>query len=263
MRFGNFLKTAFLIGITAVLSVSCLKDTQYEHSYTLPGTFEQLSSDMDNDEFWGESMVNFSAPLLHGDVLFNSKTNEGKTDFTGFAVSRAVYDAENPDALLDDGFYSANAKTGSSKSSTFVVFRNAPDILTESEAEDFHHIVFMASGYGSFTQTSCMVNNTKYVADKIAEYRKNHGQIEVELSATGYSGGTETATAKIKLASNLKQVTDGADSTMSSWTKFDLSALGSVDYIDFSVSFSDPDQTLIPQMFCMDDYFPNVHIVVK
>ena len=108
-----------------------------------------------------------------------------------------------------------------------------------------------------------MVNNTKYVADRIAEYRETTGQIEMKLTATGYSGGEATASAEIMLASNLKQVTDGRDSTMYTWTKLDLSALGNVDYIDFTLSFSDGNQTTIPQAFCLDDFYANIHILVK
>lgn len=262
MRFGHFITGIMLVGATAAISVSCLKGTQYESSYQLRGTFEDFDSSMADDEFWGPGLVNYDAPFLYGDVAFNSATDEGKSAFTGFAVSQAVYDEENPEALLNDGLYSVNCKTGSAGSATFAVFCDTPGIPAVDK-EDFHHIVFMMPGYGTFTPTSCMVNNTKYVADRIAEYRETTGQIEMKLTATGYSGGEATASAEIMLASNLKQVTDGADSTMCTWSRLDLSSLGTVDYIDFAISFSDASQTTIPQSFCLDDFIGNIHIVVK
>ena len=85
----------------------------------------------------------------------------------------------------------------------------------------------------------------------------------MKLTATGYASGAKTGSSEILLASNAKQVTDGRDSTMCTWTKLDLSALGNVDYIDFTLSFSDENQTTIPQSFCLDDFYANIHILVK
>lgn len=262
MRFGHFITGIMLVGATAAISVSCLKGTQYESSYQLRSTFEDFDPSMADDEFWGPGLVNYDAPFLYGDVAFNSATDEGKSAFTGFAVSQAVYDEENPEALLNDGLYSVNCKTGSAGSATFAVFCDTPGIPAVDK-EDFHHIVFMMPGYGSCTPVSCMVNNTKYVADRIAEYRETNGQIEMKLTATGYASGAKTGSSEILLASNAKQVTDGRDSTMCTWTKLDLSALGNVDYIDFTLSFSDGNQTTIPQSFCLDDFYANIHILVK
>ena len=115
------------------------------------------------------------------------------------------------------------------------------------------------------------------------------------LTATGYLNGVETGSADILLAGPEGSIDkdeesdestgsaeksgsadeDGAEEEtpeeetpassgdiMNEWTRFDLSELGNIEYITFSLSFSDKSQTEIPEYFCMDNFVANVHILI-
>ena len=78
------------------------------------------------------------------------------------------------------------------------------------------------------------------------------------IGATGYAGGKETGSADILLAGRVEQ----KDSIVSTWTAFDLQKLGNVEYIDFNIDFSDKDQNVIPEYFCLDRLVSKVHILI-
>ena len=196
-----------------------------------------------------------------GDLGFNVMLNDPKTDYSGFAISVA-----SPGSDYDGSLFQVNSVRNESGSGTtsgsnvFTVFHRDPGI----NPEDFHHILFLRSENGTCTPLSCLVNNTRVVADSIASYNSAHEQpLEMVLTATGYAGGSETGSAEIMLAGareNADSETSPRDTVVSSWTSFDLSPLGNVEYIDFTVSFSDPEQTSVAEYFCMDDFLANIFI---
>lgn len=242
----------FAIIIAVAMAISCLKNSGYESKYPAVVTFDNVVSGMDKDELFGEDKIVFGS-FAGYDLLFVGQTDEEKTDFTGFSLS---YATAKDDGY--DGLYSANADTASSYE-VFALFHNSPEIKTEN-----HHIVFGYAEYDACTCTpvACMVNNTKYVADRIAEYNSQHEEpIEMKLTATGYAGENETGKAEILLAGPSSE-TETGDSIVSTWTPLELDELGNVDYIDFSITFSDESQTTIPEYFCMDDFMANVYIKI-
>ena len=173
--------------------------------------------------------------------------------------------AEEPEQ--DEGYdarFSVNAETAYS-GEVFALFHNNPEIKATSSGLQSDYHVFFATTQGTCTPVSCMVNNTKQVAEGIAEYNGSHEQpLTVTLKATGYAGGAETGSAEIMLAGERDQEdaseTSPRDTVVSTWTSFDLSKLGNVEYIDFSMTFSDETQTSVEKYFCMDDFWANIHI---
>ena len=75
--------------------------------------------------------------------------------------------------------------------------------------------------------------------------------VNYAIKATGYINGTETATLSIVLAENGAVLTD--------WTEVDLSALGEVDKVTFTIDWSNTSsavkgpETWLPFYWCMDD----------
>ena len=76
---------------------------------------------------------------------------------------------------------------------------------------------------------------------------------KLTLKATGYLDGVKTASAVIDLAEFSAQ----KDSIVSTWTRFDLGALGNVDYVDFDVISTKED---MPAYFCLDGFVASVTI---
>ncbi len=272
-------RNIFIIFIAALSAVSCLKNGGFESTYQLVATFDGFSESWDENyydgEFYGDDKAYFEGASITEDnfVFFNCMYDEDMKDFTGFGLSMATAKDEEY-----GGRFSVNADEASS-GNVFALFHNNPEIKSDSgELQSDYHI-FFATTEGTCAPVSCMVNNTKLVADRIAEYNAAHEvPVEVTLTATGYLNGAETGSAEILLAGPAGSLDDddeddsesksGQDSAetpdiMNKWTKFDLSKLGYIEYITFSLSFSDESQTEIPEYFCMDSFVANIHIAIE
>ena len=114
--------------------------------------------------------------------------------------------------------------------------------------------IFTHSYYGTFSLSSCMVNNTALVAQKVKEHFTLGDKLL--LKATGYSGGTKTGEAEFVLADFNSQ----KDSIVSSWTSFDLSKLGAIEHVNFEVISPKAE---VPGYFCMDELVANIALSSK
>ncbi len=132
--------------------------------------------------------------------------------------------------LVDFSKYSGNIYT---------VFYQNPDAALMPE----HDIQFPYKDSGSCMLEGCFVTNTVEVAD-YAKANFEPGDM-ITLKATGYMNGTKTGEVSI----NLVDVSSQKDSIVSSWTPFELSKLGNIEYVDFEVVSTKPDA---PAAFCMD-----------
>ena len=290
----RYVADMLLTGAIAAVTVSCLKGSGFESSYQAHATLENYA-ELSGDNAYGEDKALFEIGyefLVDDNISFFNKVDntDNPTDYTGFALSRSTLEKSSSDGDdngqtgeigaedtdtggadagegTDDGStgetaaynrFTVNAESASS-GSVFAVFYDNPNI--EGRAE---HVRFLASSYGTCTPVACMVNNTKEVADKIAEYNTtNDTQLEVKLTATGYLGGNETGDSSILLAGvrTDDETETTAYSIMDEWTVFDLSELGNIEYVEFGITVSASDAA-IPAYFCIDDFIANVNISI-
>ena len=256
-------KGILLMAALSAVAVSCLKGGSYESSYTACLTFEEFDESYMDEDIYGEDGAFFENPFIMGDLGFNVILNDPKTDYSGFAISVASPGGDYKGSPFEVNYDEEQSGSGTTAgSNVFTVFHHDPEITMEN----FHHILFIRYGNGTCSPLSCLVNNTKMVADSIASYNSRHEQpLGVILTATGYADGSQTGSAEIMLAGareNTASETSPRDTIVSTWTPLDLSPLGSVEYIDFTLSFSDPEQTSVAEYFCMDDFSANVHILM-
>lgn len=189
--------------------------------------------------------------------------------YGGFVLSRQVWqrpesqeDTEKPKEgevekpeQKEPGRYSVYGKTGANSSRTFMFFLdNGRDNMGK------HDIVFSGTEVGTFSVTGIKVNNTAatvlaITGDSGKEFKLTG---DYTLTATGYLNGQKTASADFLLAGKGRGKIVGTDSLVTSWQSFDLSKLGSVQYIDFSLNT--PEGVSMQKTFCMDDFTGNVAI---
>ena len=234
--------------IAAFLSVSCFKNITYNSTYHLYTNFEYEGDGVkwraDSTFYLTSEYVGFG---WGNDLVYTHKVDEFGDFQGGFRLSclegliREDVNGElESDAALDKTWrvYAPKAKNN------YAVFWFGTSI-------PLSHVQFLTSMYGTCTMNACYVTNTAKVADEIKETFGRGDKLI--LKATGYLNMKETASAEIALADYTLYDKNGAqkDSIVSTWTKFDLNKLGSVDEVRFEMSSGDKQ---ISKYFCMDDF---------
>ena len=193
------------------------------------------------ESFWNGA--DGSGSFTSGDYTFvNNFTDWGEygTSWDGFAYSTMTATTY---ASLDDQ-YNCCVGHGANDSKTFAVFfYNSYAKITPS--------VTRKDG-ASFQLKACYVTNSAYAYTSMKEgdaYAKKFGDDDWFLiTATGYLDDVKVGTAEYYLAQNGK-ITDA-------WEIFDLSEIGTVDRVEFSLSSSDTGEWGMntPAYFCLDNF---------
>lgn len=239
------MKKILFMFFAAVAAVSCALEGGYSQTYQYVGSFE-YSDDVYAQHFSSDSTY-FDADgklgVGYGDLSYFHKLDAQGAFLGGFRLSylKAAGLSEKPDGYVPNELRVAGNPL--SKKNTYAVYTVNYDPTQMPE----HDIKIPELDYISCTVSYCWVNNTEAVYEAVKE-NFNPGD-KLSLVATGYLDGTPTGTAEITLA--LK------DTTMYSWTKFDLSALGMIDAIDFEVLSSRSD---VPKAFCLDELNATIDI---
>lgn len=201
-------------------------------------TFEDLGLAIDN--YWDGS--DGSAVFTSGDYSFvNNFTDWGSyTSWDGFAYSTMT--SSTYTALTDQ--YNSCVGHGVEESQTYAVVYYSSYMGTEPTV--------IAKDANAFEAQGCYVTNAAYAYTSMLNGDAYAKKFEAEdwflLTATGYLNKEKTGTAEFYLAQNGEIVND--------WRYFDLSALGSVDEIHFTLTSSDSGQWGMntPAYFCMDNF---------
>lgn len=253
------MKKIFLILSLVVSLGSCIKDGEFTDTRPVYVTFEYAA--MDYPKVFGADSLFFESEQGYGVgwqyMAFLHKVDTVNWNFEGgFALSHlkgSSFDptdslslAQSDSLMFARDRFRVNVPT-SQMSGTYAVFYGNPD-ETKMPA---HEMEFLAVKYGTCSPLVCFVNNTKYVAYKIANTFEEGDRLT--LKATGYLNGIKTGEESIALA----EFTAKKDSIVSTWTKFDLSGLASVDFVDFEVVSTREE---VPAYFCMDDFVASVTV---
>lgn len=201
-------------------------------------TFEDLNAAPDT--YWDGS--DQSAMFTSGGFTFINNYTDwgGYGSWDGFAWSSMT--ASTYAALSDQ--YNACTGGGVDGSATFGVAYYNTYAGTEPMVIANDAMPFVAKG--------CYVTNSAYAYTSMSEgdaYAKKFDETDwFLLTATGYLEGEPTADASIYLAQQ-GQIVD-------QWLYFDLSALGTVDEIHFTLTSSDTGMWGMntPAYFCIDDF---------
>ena len=264
------MKRIFYFSSIVLLTASCFGDEPtIQKSYTLVANFEY---GFDYNEAFGTDSLLFDttagAGIGYMDLAFFHKLNEEKTEVLGgFLMSYQEMpkkaeekedDSENqegeepapeePEVVEVDNTYRAYLLDPSKSRNTYLVFRDS-DQMPE------HDMEFLQSEYGTCVMESCNITNTMAVAQAIAQNFEKGDKLVVR--ATGYKDGVKTGSAEATLAEFSSQ----KDSIVSSWTVFNLSGLGAVNFVEFEMDVqSDNAAGKIPTYFCLDNVKASINI---
>lgn len=261
---------------------SCLKDTGTEANYTLVdnGNYSNASDFFEN----GATVFIFPEPeegdesafVSQNTIVYFSKSSSG-TLFGGFALSRQEWTAPEPDDSDDPESDGSETETVTAPEpcsvygksvgtpNTFFYFRQ-----TQTMPE--HDMAFAASNVGTCTPAGVMVCNSAPTVRKIRGENVSEDVFNLNgdyiLTATGYLNGQKTGSATFLLAGKGKSKVPATeenpqrDSIVTSWSPFDLSKLGQIDYIDFDLSFSNSeDERLLDYTdVCLDNFTASIHL---
>lgn len=258
------------------MAASCFGDgPTYEKSYTLNVNFEysfDYSQTFGTDSLWFDAATGVGIGYM--DMAFYHKLNNDKTGFLGgFMVSyqempKAPVKDEDKDEPVEPEAQAETDTEGDSGENIVVdkrwraylleplKSRNTYVVFHDSDNMPEHDVEFLMSDYGTCLMSECYITNTLAVAESVAEHFDIGDKLVVR--ATGYLNGSKTQTAEMPLA----EFSNQKDSIVSRWTKFDLTKLGSVQYVDFEVeALVSPDKKhLIPTDFCLDNMVSNVNV---
>lgn len=252
-RVLNYLTVVFF---ATLLCVSCIPSYEYSHTVTVTANFEYTGLKFDSDSLFFKS--DDGCGINWSPFRFNHKVDTVNWVFEGGAIlsskmghlynQTVVADlSADEDLMFGQNRYRVNLAKDTTQVNTYLVYYLNPE---ESQMPK-HDVEFMIEENASAVASVCLVNNTTYVAHKIAEtYQPGDRLI---LTASGYLKGVKTGEASIQLADFSAQ----KDSIVSSWTVFDLSKLGTFDAIDFSMQSTKEE---VPSYFCLDYFMSSVTI---
>lgn len=238
------MKNYIFMLFAALCAVACFGDDNhsYSESFTLDSTFEY-------DVDFGSDSLFFDTSPASGFgwqcLAFFHKCNPDTTAVEGgFILSRLKGSGNDP----ENNRYRVNSKAGKNGLPTYAVFMYDEDAAMMPK----HDVQFTYSANGTCTMIGCYVNNTMEVADSIRS-RFQVGD-RLVLKASGYLNGAKTGDAQILLADYSAQ----KDSIVVNWTPFDLSKLGSIEYVEFEMEST---REGVPTCFCFDDMLAAVSLV--
>lgn len=244
------MKKILILFTVAISAISCLTQGSFSQSYIADITFDFTDKVYMTNFKDSLYVLSEGSGFAYGQypVVFTQKHLDGKFQ-GGFLMSclKGESDGKLEDEAKENDLYRVHSKSGAGSTSGYAVFYNNP---VESMMYP-HDVEFGYKDAGSFTPYSCYVNNTTHVARKIKENFVDGDRLV--LKAIGHRHDGTKAEASIVLA----EYTEAKDSVMYNWTEFNLTALGSVDFIDFEMNSTNPS---VPAYFCLDGLLAGVQI---
>lgn len=271
-------KIALILVPILMLASSCIQSGstfQANYTFTDTGNYDNAESLFEN----GETVYLFKAlqgsttgesAFVVGNVI--AYFGKGTSSLTGgFALSRRAWkEASSEDGSADlttPEEYSVYGENPTTSQNTFFYYRqsygsNMPE----------HDIAFAAADIGTCAPASVSVSNAASTVRAIrgdnVDMNTFNLQGNITLTAIGYLDGEETGRADFLLAGKGKgkitEVNPQGDSLVTSWKKFELTDLGSIDYIDFEISLSNAaDESLFYNGYkdvCLDNFSADINI---
>jgi len=227
------LDLALITGLYSLTIASAVPVTFEDAPLGNPGTDGSTEYNSSGRYYWNGSDA--SGSFTSGGATFPNTFTDwggGSTSWAGFAYSNTT----DTTTGAYSNQYSAIAGSGQGGSSTYAVSYASPSpTLTFDSAFDF------TSGKGMYlTNTTLtaldMQNGSAF--SKVFGGASGTDPDWLRITIDGKNGGASTGSVDFYLA-DFRSANSAEDYILTSWTFVDLSSLGSVDQLDFSMSSSD------------------------
>ena len=249
------MKKILVLFAAAIFAASCMGIGGYETEYPVVVSFDYTESDFLESSARPDSLLydtEYKAGFVWDRLAFMHKIDEYTMAPTGGFLVSFLKVPVNCEVQGSYDQYRANATNKRSSFHKYGVFYQGMEMPQ-------YHLLF--TGESNSTTVSTCTMSHMYVTNSVATERAVRGSFEdgdkMVLKATGYKGGEVTGSAQISLA----EYTEKKDSVVTEWTKFDLSALGSVDNVKFEIQFLT--NKYIPSTVCVDDITARIAISQK
>lgn len=256
MKMKNVFYHLFVVLFAACSFVSCFPEAEFSQTAVVNANFEYDKVNFDSDSLFYKSEM--GAGIGWGALGFLHKVDTVNWNFEGGVLlsykkgglvdpTDTVAMAKSDSLVFAQDRYRVNSVKDTVNNNSYLVYYQNPDSAKMPE----HDVVFLIESNGVCQAQQCFVNNTSYVAYKVAQTFEPGDRLT--LKATGYLKGAKTGEASIHLADFSAQ----KDSIVCTWTSFDLTKLGTFDAIDFDVMSTKEE---VPAYFCMDHFIASVTV---
>lgn len=256
MKMKKVLNQLLVVFFAALSVVSCLPEADYSQTAVVAANFEYNDVPFNQDSLFYKS--DGGAGIGWGSLGFMHKVDTVDWVFNGGALlsckKGTLYDsadtlalAKSDSLVFAQDLYRVNSVKDTVNNNSYLVYYINPDSSKMPE----HDVLFLIEEHGACQAQQCFVNNTSYVAYKVANTFAPGDRLT--LTATGYLKGAKTGEVSMQLADFSAQ----KDSIVNTWTAFDLTKLGTFDAIDFDVISTREE---VPAYFCMDYFTASVTI---
>ena len=243
------MKRIVLTAAVALMALACDKHSSFTSSYTSVCGFE-VPEDVARD-FYNEDGIHLEEYFFFDDgaLVYYGAHDEGKTELLGGLALAA-----GKDDTLEEGHYALTKVF--SKTGGYGVSGGGYALFRDGDSGPEHDIRFISPGVGSCAPNFLYVNNVNAVVN--AFHFGTEGGVTrkdgdyMKFRATGSLRGKVTGTAEVML---IDCVSFKQDSVVTNWTRLDLTPLGKVDAIDFSVESNIEG---LPAYACIDAFTANL-----
>lgn len=240
------MKRFLLFAIAALTLTSCFDDgSGMGQKYSLVATFQYHGMSFRSDSTFVNSKdtVGFSYDVLN----FYHELDENVSMLEGGFLLSCAEMPESGDVSRLMKTYRAYVPANLPQGNIYTVFYQNSD----KEKMPEHAVSFPYLENGTCTMGGCYITNTV----EVYEYVKQNFTLGDRLSvkATGYLEGKKTGEVELDLA----DFSAKKDSIVSTWTPFELTKLGAVEYVDFEIISTKPD---VPAYFCMDNMVAEINL---
>lgn len=236
-----------MLASAAIFATSCLGSGVSKSDYTLIGNFDGYAySDQVVAQYFKDSL-RFAKQILTDEYsCLNSNYDEKNSIFNGGFCLSMKKDSLNTEKTGISDYSSAGPGAGAFDSKVFAVFFYPAN-------QEYDWQIYL-SGYdvGTCSMKGLYIDNVSKTIKAIEDKPLQDGDY-LTVTITGYLNKAAGSSVSVDLVRN-----DSMKRTViTKWTEVDLSSLGNVDALKFTV---ETNRTDFPRSFCLDNLTASVHI---
>jgi hypothetical protein len=235
-----------MLAVASVMASSCLGSGGSKSDYVLQASFDGYANEQIFSQYFNSDSVYYAEQILTDQYSCLYSVYPSDSVFYGGFCLSAKKDSLNTDKTDISDYSSAGTDAGYLDSNVYAVY------IQNSIPEYGWRIFLSGFDVGTCYMTGFMIDNTSKTIKAIEDNPLEDGDY-LTVTVTGYLNETQGESVTVDLVKN----TSMTRTVVTGWTEVDLSSLGLVDALSFSVETNRSD---FPKSFCMDNLTSKVHV---